>query len=574
MRRAEVMAEKWRATQAHAQSIQAEREKKTTDASGSSSAPSTRGSHPLPSISPGPNSEHIRGAVSTPVTSSQVAVPAPSRSPVARTGEASEIVLPFHPLPSSNKAKAAPALVSFVPAQTEAGRTVNTNLPLSSTTLASELQRRNVEASQHFRFDQATRDHAQEQMEPEMPRQAAPTLAPHRIEVKREPSVEALPAARLQPLPDSVNADQSHNHQRVVSFSTASHDGNMDERAPISSNFESHATSLHVAQTKDDTRRSDPSGAASPRDNRPRDFVHDPVVPSTDVRAYRRQDSISSDRSPPHRSYRDRRSSSPPSPRGRQSRSPSRSPPYIRKRARSRTPLHHGERQVDRWPRPRLEDSRGRHRRHNGYERARRGGSPQHHRPPPPRRPVYRPSPPSSPRHFRNDRSPLRWYRDRSPDAQHVTQRFANRDTWEWRPDEYRSNTNSRRYEPTYEGADARRTTEPEEQPRWQQQDRQRHSPDPSEHDQTPTPSPRQEEVERDLLDRINMEEADDYGRGRGRGRPPPGMTRGGPTPRRGTRGAFGGGRGRGGVPGSPPLLLSRMHHPLTPSLTDRIQQD
>ena len=579
MRRAEVMADKWRATQAHAQSIQAERERKTTDASGFSSAPSTRNSDPLLSTSPGPNTDPIHGTeVSKSVTSSQVIVPTPSRSPVARTGEAPEIIPPSQPSPSSNKIKA-PALVSFVPARTEAGRAVNTDSPLSSTTLASELHMRNVvEPSQRSRFNQeATRDPAQEQMQPQMPKQAAPTLVPHRVEVKREPSVEVLPAARQQPLSDNVNTDQTHHHQRVVNFSTASHHS-MDQHAPISSNFDPRAISSHVAQTEDHNHRSDPSGASSPQNNHPRDYIHDHVAPSMDTQPYRRHDSISSDQSPPRRTYR--RPSSPLSLRERRSRS--RSPPYQRKRTRSRTPLRF-EPRSDHWvaERDRVRPDWDRSRRYNGYDRGRRGDNSHRYRLPP-RRNVYKSShsPPPSSRYYHNDRSPPpRDYRDRTPPAQHVTQRFPNPDAREWRQDEYRPNTNARQYEPTYEEADVRRITEAEEQQRWQQQERQRHSPSPSEHERAPTPPPRQEEVEIGLLDRINMEEAHD--RGRGRGRPPPGITRGGPSPRRGIRGGFSSGRGRGGVSGPAPALLSRMENAKrpgraapAPSLSDRMEQD
>lgn len=579
MRRAEVMAEKWRATQAHAQSIQAERERRTIDASASSSAPSTRGSHPVPSISPGPNSEFIQGTgVSTSAISSQFSVPTPSRSPVARTGEVPETAPPSHTLPSSNKVKA-PPLVSFVPARTEVGRAVNTDSPLSSTTLASELPMRNVvEPSQHSRFNQATRDPSQEQIQPQMPRQAAPTLVMDQVEVKREPSVEVLPATRL-PLSDNVNIDQSHHHQRVVSFSTASHHGSVDQHAPISSNFESRVIEDH-------NRLSDPP--VSPQNNHPRDFIYDHVAPSTNAQAYRRQDSISSDQSPPRRNYRDWRPSSSPSSRERRSRSPSRSPPYQRKRTRSRTPLRYEPRQ-GRWPpersrvRPRLDDDRDRSWRYDSYDRGRRGDGFYRYRPPPPRRNVYKPShsPPPSPRHYRSERSPSprHDYRHRTPAAQHVPQRFTSMDARDWRQDDYRPNANARQYEPTYDGADTRRITELDEQQRWQQQERQRHSPSPSEHDRTPTPPPRLEEAEIDLLDRINMEEAGNRGRGRGR---PPGVARGGPNPRRGIRGGFSNGRGRGGVSGPAPALLSRMTETTTrpgraapaPSLSDRMEQD
>jgi hypothetical protein len=150
----------------------------------------------------------------------------------------------------------------------------------------------------------------------------------------------------------------------------------------------------------------------------------------------------------------------------------------------------------------------------------------------------------------------------------------------EWRPAEYEPSTNARHYESTYEGVDARHITEMEEQPRWRQHERQRHSPSPSEHDQTPTSSSRQEEVDKGLLDRINMEEAEN--RERGRGRPPSDTMHGGPNPRRGMRGASSSGRGRGGGPGPKPALLSRITETATrlaraapaPSLSDRMQHD
>ena len=577
MRRAEVLAEKRRATQAHAQSLQAERERRAPDDSGPSSTPSARGSNPLlnATVPPTSNSEPTRSAgISMSVSSSQVAVPTPSRSPVARIGEIPDIVPP-HSLPSSKKAKAVPALVSFVPAQTEAGRAVNTDLPLSSTTLASELHmRNNVEISQHPRSNQATRDPAQEQMQSQIPRQVAPTVASHRVEVKRELSAEVLPATRVQPSPDTANTDQYHHHQRVVSFSTASHDGNMDQQLP---NSESNATSLHTTQTEEHDRPSNPSRAVSSTDSDIRSR-HD-RAPTADSRAYKRQGSVSSDRSLPR--WNDRRSPSPPSLGERRSRSLSRSPPYLRKRMRSRTPYE--ARHVDRWPperprvRARLDDEWDRSRRYNVYDRGRRDDSPHRYRHPPSRRYDYRSShsPPPPPRHFRNERSPpRRSYRDRTPSAQHVSLPLR---VGEWRPTEYGPSTNPRHYEPTYEGADTHRITEPEGQPRWQQHERQRHSPSPSEHDRTPTSSSRHEEVEIGLLERISMEEADN--RGYGRGRPPSDTMRGGPNSRRGMRGASSSGRGRGGGSGSKPALLSRMTESATrparaapaPSLSDRM---
>ena len=563
--RAEVLSHKWHVAQAHAQSIQAERERRAADASGSGSTPSSRGSHPLLGASIPSNSELTHDAGDSAfLISSQVAVPAPSRSPVARTGDVPDIVPPSHPLPLSNKVKAIPALVSFVPAQTEAGRAVNTDSPLSSTTLASELHPRNKVVAPQHPFNQATRDPAQQQTQPLLSRQAVPTVASHQVEVKREPSSEALPATRVQPLPDTTNPDQSQHRQRVVSFSTASHDGNMDEQL---SGFEPHT---HISQIENHNGFRDRAVSPTDLDTHPRHLIHD-RAPTADSRAYRRRGSISSDRSLPR--WNGRRSSSPPS-SDRRSRSLSRSPPYVRKRMRSRTP-YEARPVIDRWPperprvRARLEDDRYSSRHYNGYDRGRRGDSRYRH--PAPRRNVYRPShsPPPSPRHFRNERSPpRRSYRDRTPGAQQAA---------EWRPVEYRPSINARHYESTYEGADPRRITEIEEQPRWQQPERQRDSPSPSEYDQTLTSLSRQEEVEIGLLDRINMEEADN--RGRGRGGPPPDTVRGGHNPRRGMRGASSSGR-RGGGSGPKPALLSRMTetstHPTrvvpAPSLSDRMQ--
>lgn len=141
-------------------------------------------------------------------------------------------------------------------------------------------------------------------------------------------------------------------------------------------------------------------------------------------------------------------------------------------------------------------------------------------------------------------------------------------------------NVDARHYGPPYEEAETRRTAE-KEQGRWQQQQRQRPTPSPSEREQSPTPPPpRTGEAEGGLLERIDMNVTDD--RGRGRGRPPRGTIRGGPNSRRGVRGGFSGGRGRGSASGPTPILLSRMsettmsptHAALAPSLSDRMQQD
>jgi hypothetical protein len=215
--------------------------------------------------------------------------------------------------------------------------------------------------------------------------------------------------------------------------------------------------------------------------------------------------------------------------------------------------------------------------RHNGFERVRRGDSPHRYRAPPPRR-VYNnyrpsPSPPLSPRQFRNERSPpRRSYYDRPIPPERVPQRSVDMDAREWRTDEPRARTNPRYHSPAYEAPEDYRAADKEEQQRWQQQ-RARHTPSPSERNEALSPSPRQGEQDIGLLDRINMEMAND--RGHGRGRPPLSVTRGGPNSRRGTRGGV---RGRS----SAPVLLSRMTETTTRStraapplsLSDRMQQE
>jgi len=346
---------------------------------------------------------------------------------------------------------------------------------------------------------------------------------------------------------------------------------------------------MHVAQVEDHHRRSDPSERVPLQDDqrRTQDASLDHVVPSADGRAYRRQDSVSSDLSASRWDHRGRRSPSPISSRGHLSRSRSNSrsrSPYPRKRMRSRTPPRYEARYGgDYWApgrprvRPRFDDYRGRSWRPGGYTRARKGDDTYYrYRPPPPRRPLdYRSSrsPPPSPRQFRNERSPpRRSYRDRQSSVEYDSQRFANVDSGKRGTEEHWTSVNARHYDAPYE--DAHRTID-EEQPTWQQQ----LVPDFSERDQTSTPSPRQRGIDIGLLGRINMSEADD--RGRGRGRPPVGPTRGGPNTRRGMRVASSS-RGRSSVPGSTPVLLSRMtenaqHSTRTvpaPSLSDRLQQD
>ncbi|KAH9957344.1 hypothetical protein BC827DRAFT_1226395 [Russula dissimulans] len=565
MRRAEVMAEKRRAAEAQAQLIQAESERRIAYAPTPGSGSAVRGSNAPPSVSP--------GLIPKQPTELRVRV-SPSLPKLPTGGVAKMEPPPTHPPPSPNKVKTAPTPVSFVPAQTEAGRAVNTNSPLSSTTLASELHARNVvEAPKQSHLNQATHDLAQEQRISERPRRSAPTSESHPVQVKREPFVEE--PSVLQPLPDLGDTVQSQRHQQAAPVRTTSQDRRMDQHVPASSTSESRATSMHITQVEDHHLRSNPSERVPLQDDRrhTQDPSHDHVVPSRDGRAYRRQDSVLSDLS----------ASRGPSSR---SRSNSRSP-YPRKRMRSRTPPRHGARYGgDHWVpgrprvRPRFDDRRGRSWRPDGYNRARQGDDTYYRRrPPPPRRtPEYRSSrsPPPSPRQFRNERSPPpRSYRDRP--ILEYSQRFANLDSGIRGAEEYRTSVNPRHYDLTHE--DAHRTTDEEEQARWQQQQQQRLMPSSSERDQTSTPSPRQRGIEIGLLDRINMNEADD--RGYEGGRPPVGPTRGGPNSRRGMRGTSSS-RGRGSAPGSTPVLLSRMtestQHPTrtipAPSLSDRLQQD
>ena len=583
IRRAEVMAEKRRATEAQAQSIQAERERRVADTSSSISRPSIRGSNAPLSTSPASTPEVAHSArASTDVPFQQATVPTPSRSPIARTGGSSETPPPFScPQPLPNRVKTIPAHVSFVPAQTEAGRAVNTDSPLSSTILASELHPRNV-VEAHPHSSQIMRDLAEERMQLQRPSQAAPTLETCQVEIKREPSVGELPPLRSQPLQDTVNTDHSRDQPAAVSR-TPSQDRNMDQQALPSSTSGSRATSLLAAQAEDNRYR---MGVSAQDDlYHLNDSLHDRVVPRMDGRAYARQRSVSvsSDRSVPPWNYR--RSRSPLSSRDDRPRSPSPSlsPPPRRKRTRSRTPPRFG----DHWEpdrsriRPRVDDDRDRTWRYSGYERARQGDSPHRYWAPPQRYNNYRPSPspPPSPRQFRNERSPpRRIYYDRLPVVEHVPQRYADTDAREWRADDHRTNVNAQHHGPAYEGAEAYRTVEKEQQQRLPQHQWQRRSSSPSERDQTSTSSPRHGEVDIGLLERINMNETDN--RGRGRGRPPPGAARGGANTRRGTRGGPSGGRGRGSAPA--PALLSRMSEtatrPARPapvlSLSDRMGQD
>ena len=588
--RAAVMAQKRRANEEQAQSIQAERERRLADVSGS-------GSSALPTVFPGAALDHTNNArVPTSLPLPPVAH-GPTRSPARGKGPL-EVAAPLsQPPPSPNKARAVPAPVCFVPAQTEVGRTVNTDSPLSSTTLASELHPRIVQPSQRPPLNHLAHTPAQDQMPRHEPRRMTPKLEPRPVDIKREPSVEELPATRLQAPPPRPSADMDEGRQwhPEIPRRTPSQEGNGNQRNQASPRPPSRANSLYVAQTDDHRPHSD-SSVPVPLEQasltRSRDSLHGRAVQGPDVRDYTRQDSTSSDRSPPRWNDRDRRSRSPVSRRP-LSRSPS---PYPRKRVRSGTPRDsrqapdHWKPQRSQWgsrpdwapvpDRDRGRD-RDRDRQFYDYDRERQGGSPRRYRPqPPPRRtadtyrpPTHSPAPPS-PRQYRYDRpSPRPGYHERSPSPEYDTQRFVGSDAQDRESE--RINTNVRRYEPTSE-AEVRHTVGREEQ-RWQ-----RPTPSPSDRDRTPTPPPRLAEPEVGLLDRIDMNEAESRGRGRGR-LPPGGVTRGGPNTRRGLRGGPSGGRGRGVASGSAPALLTRMTGNTTrggvrpahaPSLSDRMQQD
>ncbi|KAH9069793.1 hypothetical protein EDB83DRAFT_2370621 [Lactarius deliciosus] len=578
--RAAVLEQKRRASEAQAQKIQRER-RPANDSGG--------GSNPPASVFPGIASEHTNNARASASLSLPSVVPGSTRSPARGKGPL-EVPAPLsQPPPSPNKAKTVPAPVWFVPAQTEVGRSVNTDSPLSSTTLASELHPRTVETPQRppMNHNHVTHVASQDQMLRQEPRRMTPMLEQQRVEIKREPSVEELLATRLQASPSRPSSemvdDDGHQRHLAISRRTPSQDRSGEQRKQASS--ASRANSLYVAQTEENRRRSDPSAPVPPEQVNlihSQDSLHDRAAQGTDMRNYHRQGSTSSARSPPRWNDRDRPSRSrsrSPLPRRPLSRSPS---PYARKRIRSGSPRYDTRQAPDYWKPPprsqwrsRPDRDRGRDREFYDYDRDRHGDSPRRYRPPPSRRAAdtYRPShspAPPSPRQYRP--SPRPGYRDRSPSPDHETQRFVGRDAQDRESE--RTNTNARHYHE----AEVRHNDERDEHQRWQ-----RPTPSPSDRDRTPTPPPRlAEAAEVGLLDRIDMNATED--RGRGRGRVPHGATRGGPNPRRGMRGgpSGSGSRGRGTVSGSTPALLSRMTGTTiqgtrpthAPSLSDRMQQD
>ncbi|KAI0292708.1 hypothetical protein B0F90DRAFT_1768347 [Multifurca ochricompacta] len=562
--RAAVMADKRRASEAHAQSIQAKRERRLTETPGPSSSSSVRGSNIHPSVSPGIPSELAN--------SSSISTRVPPMQAVDQ--RVPEVTAASSPTPLSlTKTKSAPAPVGFVPARTKAGRAVNTDSPLSSTTLASELQARNLEISQHPPVDRIAREPVQEQARPQDSKRVEPkpeTQQPQQqqqIQIKREPSEEVVPshAARLhttslQPSPQIQNRNEGYYWHQVPARGSSSQNENKDQSAQASSRHESYANSVHAAQPEDHYRRSDLTAPVPIEQGNAvlsQDSRYGRVILST---AYGRQESTSSDRSPPQWIDRNRRSPSPL----RKTRSRSRSPSYPRKRARSETPPYEARQSAHHWepPQPRsrirprtdYDRDRGNHYYDYDYERERSGDSPRHYRGPPPRRNLnsYRPSrsPPPSPRQYRYERSPPR----------HGI-RVADSDSREQRMEDHRMNANVRQYS-THEEAEARLVAEKEVYSSRQQRQRRRFTSSSSSRSRTPSPSPSPSalaspnEVEMGLLDRIDMNEDD---RGYGRGRPPPNTTRGGANSRRGQRGGQTSGRGRGGASGSTPALLSRM---------------
>ncbi|KAH9971146.1 hypothetical protein BGW80DRAFT_1324296 [Lactifluus volemus] len=547
--RAAVMADKRRANEVHAQSIQAERERRVGDASGSSSGSSIRDSNVPLDVSPrepinttGLSTTFAWAPTLHSQPSSQLSV---LRTPVGTAASPS--------VPRLLVDKTTPPPMCFVPAQTEAGRTVNTDLPLSSITLASELPPRNVgKTPQHPFSSQMSRQPVQEQMQPQASQRVALKLDWKQAGVKREPSIEEVPAQRTHPsfLQASPELADVIDHQ-YRERGTPTQDTSRDQHARTSSTSESHANSVHATQPEDRYHRNYPLARAPSQEGgsvHRQDFLHSRVIPTTDVaRTYDRQDSLSSDRSPSPWNGRNRYSPSPPS-YSRRPRSRSRSPSYPRKRARSGTPRFDTRQAVG----PAF----------------------------PPRGTYRTPSPPLSPRRYRYERSPLaNDYRGRPFSAEYDTRQFIDPHVRERRMEEPRMNVNARRYDPPFEDAETRPVIPIEERERWHQH-RQRPTPSLGERERTPTPPPRTGEMEPGgLLGRIAMNVADD--RGRGRGRLAPGTIRGGPNTRRGIRGGFSGGRGRGTAPGPTPALLSRMTETTThrtmapaPTLSDRMRQD
>ncbi|KAH9171174.1 hypothetical protein EDB89DRAFT_2230195 [Lactarius sanguifluus] len=196
-----------------------------------------------------------------------------------------EVTAPLsQPPPSPNKAKTVPASVWFVPAQTEVGRTVNTDSPLSSTILASELHPRTVETSQRLPMNHVTHATSQDQMLRQEPRRMTPMLEQQRVEIKREPSVEELPATRLPASPSRPSSEMADDDGRqrhlAISRRTPSQDRSGDQRKQASS--ASGANSLHVTQTEENRRRSDPSAPVPPEQANlihSQDSLHDPPDP-------------------------------------------------------------------------------------------------------------------------------------------------------------------------------------------------------------------------------------------------------------------------------------------------------
>ncbi|KAH9032433.1 hypothetical protein EDB85DRAFT_1890681 [Lactarius pseudohatsudake] len=229
--RAAVLELKRRASEAQAQKIQRER-RPANGSAGGSNAPAT--------VFPGIAPEHTNNARTSTSLSLPPVVPGSTRSPVRGKGPL-EVTAPLsQPPPSPNKAKTVPASVWFVPAQTEVGRTVNTDSPLSSTTLASELHPRTVETSQRPPMNHVTHAASQDQMLRQEPRRMTPMLEQQRVEIKREPSVEEQPATRLHASPSrpsSEMADMDDGRQRHLAISrrTPSQDRSGEQRNQASS---------------------------------------------------------------------------------------------------------------------------------------------------------------------------------------------------------------------------------------------------------------------------------------------------------------------------------------------------
>ncbi|KAH9962515.1 hypothetical protein BGW80DRAFT_1355689 [Lactifluus volemus] len=542
-----VMAGTPLANEAHAQFNQAER---VLDTAGASSGSPVRGSDAPLGVSP--LSYQASSQLSAPRTNTEIAAS-----------------------PCNSAEQTIPGCMCFDPPQTEIRPAVNTDLSRSSTNSAPEMHQGNVgEAPQHSCFGQVSREPTHEQVQRDAPGWVAPKQEWQEVEIERGSSVDQVPAERmqspfLQPLAEVVDTISHQDRQQGITRDALTQDQINDQHARASSTSGSCADSLQATKPEDQQQQHTYMSAPAPSQEEgpihPQDSLHNRVVPTTDVRAYGRRDSMSSDRSQSPVNERNRRSLGPPSyPRKPRSRSPS--PSYPRKRAYFGTPRGTAKppRSREHWHSAHDWDKRWSHDRDLARSQA---DSPRHHRPPLSRgtfNTYPSPSPPPSPRPYGPEHSS--WRHDlgsRPLVAEHGPQQSVDAHGRESRVEVLRVNANSGRYDPPYEGTKVTRVPE-------EQQQQQPSSASMGERNRTPTPPPRTGEADISLLGRIDMNNLDV--RGHGQGRPSLSVTRG---RRRGVRGSS-----SGSAPPTPPLLsrISEIARPTcmasTLSLSDRMQQD